>query len=337
MSAVSDKKVARSSAVAPRAHGATTPVVSVVVPVYNEESGVRELIARIVAACQRLGVTYEIIAVNDGSADGTLGHLVDLSREFPALRVIDLIRNFGHMPALSAGLASARGAAVIAMDGDLQDPPELIPSLYEEWTRGNEVVYARRQGGEDSFVKRLGSKLFYDVIARLTRRRIPSNVGTYGLMDRRIVHVLNALPERSRFIAGLRSWVSGRYTYVDYHRSARRHGSSRVGFLGLVALASSALVSFSRAPLRLASLISLSCAAVMFVIGSAAVVIRLTTHDAIPGWATYTTLIGFMGFVQSLVLAAMAEYLGVIFEEVKARPLYLVRSEYVRGEPLTSD
>jgi len=177
---------------------------------------------------------------------------------------------------------------------------------------------------------RLGTRLFY-LLLRVARTSIPENAGTFGLMDRSVVDVLNALPERSRFFAGLRSWVGGRQAFVPYERQARGHGRSRVGTLGLLSLAQAALTSFSKVPLRFASLLSLFCGFVMFMVGITAIAVRIFTPLGVPGWATYTTLIGMMGFVQSVILAAIAEYVGVIFDEVKGRPLYVVRSEFRSG------
>jgi glycosyltransferase involved in cell wall biosynthesis len=234
------------------------------------------------------------------------------------------------MSALSAGLALAKGDAVVVMDGDLQDPPELIPELVDCWRGGADVVYGLRTRRQEGLLRRVATRFFYWLL-RASRTSIPENVGTLGVMDRRVVEILNALPERSRFFAGLRWWVGGRQAFVAYERSARGHGRSRVGALGLFSLAQTALTSFSKVPLRLASLFSLVCGMVLFLVGITAILIRVFTPLGIPGWATFTTLIGMMGFVQSIVLAVIAEYVGIIFDEVKARPLYVVRNEFRSG------
>jgi glycosyltransferase involved in cell wall biosynthesis len=305
-------------------------LLSVVVPLFNEEQGISELVERTVAGCRAASGRFELVLVNDGSRDATLARLVEWSCRVGELRIVDLNRNYGHMPALFAGLAAAEGDAVVVMDGDLQDPPEVIPDLVTRWREGADVVYGLRTRRHDGLLLGLGTRLFY----RLLRRScvaIPEHVGTFGLMDRSVVDVLNALPERSRFFAGLRSWVGGRQEYVPYERQKRGHGRSRVGLLGLVSLAETALISFSKLPLRAASGLSLLCAIVMLLVGVTAIAIRAFTSLGVPGWATYTTLIGLMGFVQSLTLALIAEYVGVIFDEVKARPLFVVRSEFRRG------
>jgi dolichol-phosphate mannosyltransferase len=312
---------------------AREPLLSVVVPLFNEEQAVDELVARTEASCRAAVESFELVMVNDGSRDATLARLVELSCRVRELRVVDLYRNYGHMQALFAGLSAARGDAVIVMDGDLQDPPEVIPAFVARWREGADVVYGLRTRRQDGALRNLATRLFYRLLGT-AETSIPAQAGTYGLLDRRVVDVLNALPERSRFYAGLRSWVGGRQDFVPYERRSRGHGRSRVGVLGLVALAETALISFSKVPLRAASALSLLCAIVLLVVGVTAILIRAFTSLAIPGWATYTTLIGLMGFVQSLTLAILAEYVGVIFDEVKQRPLFVVRSEFRRGAPV---
>lgn len=308
-------------------------LLSVVAPVFNEQDGVDELVSRLEASCSKTAASYELILVNDGSRDGTLTRLIALSESIPQLRVVDLFRNYGHMSALSAGMALAQGDAVVVMDGDLQDPPELIPELVDCWKGGADVVYGLRTRRHEGVARRLATRFFYWLL-RVSRTSIPENVGTFGVMDRRVVDILNALPERSRFFAGLRWWVGGKQAFVAYERSARGHGRSRVGTFGLFSLAQTALTSFSKVPLRLASLFSLVCGMVLFLVGVTAIAIRVFTPLGIPGWATFTTLIGMMGFVESIVLAVIAEYVGIIFDEVKARPLYIVRGEFRSGTPV---
>lgn len=308
------------------------PALSVVAPLYNEQEIVPELVRRIVDACRALELTFEIVIVNDGSRDHTLEALIRETQRVPELRVVDLFRNFGHMPALSAGLAAARGEAVIVMDGDLQDPPELIPQFVAAWREGADVVYGLRTARYESSLKRALISAFYWLLNKTTETKIPTQVGTFGLMDREVVNVLNQLPERSRYFAGLRAWVGGKQSFVPYERPDRQTGNSRVGAQGLFRLARTALISFSKVPLRYASILSLTSGLVLFLIGTWAIIEKLFTNNAIPGWATYTTLIGFMGFVQSLVLSAISEYVSVIFDEIKQRPLFVVRTEYTNGE-----
>ena len=309
------------------------PVLSVVVPLFNEEALAEELVLRTLKSCRSLEVPFELLLVNDGSLDGTLRRLVEMSRRFPELRVVDLLRNFGHMPALSAGIFLAQGQAVVTMDGDLQDPPELIPKLFARWKEGAEVVYAVRVAREEAPLQKAATGIFYWILDRISETPIPKQVGTFGLMDRKVADLLNRLPERDRFFAGLRSWAAGREASVPYGRPDRPFGRSRVGTRGLFRLARTAMVSFSKVPLRYASALSLGFGLLLFGVGLWAVLEKLFTDRAIPGWATYTTMLGMFGFVQSLVLAILAEYVAVIFDEVKRRPAYVVRQEYARGEP----
>ena len=311
-------------------------LLSMVAPVYNEVAIVEELVTRLAAAGAAAECPFEIVIVNDGSTDGTLARLVALSRSVPQLRVLDLARNFGHMPALDAGVRGARGDVVVVLDGDLQDPPELIPEMLERWREGLDVVYGLRTARGESLPRRLANAAFYRLLSRLADTEIPQQVGTFGLMDRWVVDALIAMPERSRFFAGLRAWVGGATGSVEYERPDRRDDRSRVGLGGLVQLARTALISFSKVPLRAAAGLSALAGFVLFCVGVSAIVIRLATDLAIPGWATSTTMIGMMGFVQGLALAMIAEYVAVIFDEIKARPLGLVRHEFRGGSRAVS-
>ena len=312
-------------------HILSSPQLSVVVPLYNEQEIVGELVQRIVETCRSLTMTFEVVIVNDGSRDQTLQCLIGLSLTVPELRVVNLLRNFGHMSALDAGVASAHGQAVVVMDGDLQDPPELIPQFVKEWQQGADVVYGLRTARNETATKRHLISGFYWLLGNITETKIPKQVGTFGLMSRRVVDILNAMPERSRYFAGLRAWIGGQQAFVAYERPDREGGGSRVGAQGLFRLARTALISFSKVPLRYASILSLVTGLALFLVGASAVLVKIFTNLAIPGWATSTALIGFMGFVQSLVLATIAEYVAVIFDEVKARPTFLIREEFSHG------
>ncbi len=308
------------------------PVLSVVTCLHNEERVVGELVQRVARSCRSLDAPFEFVVVNDGSDDDTLPRLILLSREVPELRVANLFRRFGHMPAVSAGLALARGDAVVVMDGDLQDPPELIPDFYRQWRGGADVVYGLRTRRRESLPRRIATGCFYALLDRISDTPIPRQTGTFGLMDRRVVQILNAMPERHRYLAGMRAWIGGKQSLVPYERPDRAHGASRVGVVGLIRLARAAIFSFSKVPLRMAGLFSLLCGLVLFLVGSTAIAIRLLTSLAIPGWATYTTLLGMFGFCQSVVLAVVSEYIAIIYDEIKLRPLFLVREEYAGGQ-----
>ncbi len=305
---------------------------SVVAPLFNEEILAPELIRRLAESCRQTKIPFEIIIVNDGSTDSTLPTLVNLSRSVPELRVINLFRRFGHMPALSAGLSAARGRAVIVMDGDLQDPPELVPQFLEQWQKGSEVVYGLRKSRREPFATRCFIALFYFLLDKISDTPIPKQAGTFCLMDRQVVDILNAMPEKERYFAGLRAWVGGRQATIPYDRPDRPMGKSRVGLHGMLRLAKTALISFSKTPLRCASILSILYGFTLFMIGLSAIIVKLFTNLAIPGWATTTALLGMTGFIQGLLLAIIAEYIAVIFDELKARPLFLIREEFSNGE-----
>ena len=304
---------------------------SVVAPLFNEEEAVAELVRRIVEACRPLEVPYELVVVDDGSQDRTLERLVQQSRVHPELRVIRLSRNFGPMAAVQAGVAAARGAAVVTIDGDLQDPPELIPKLFAQWKEGADVVVAQRVAREEGWLQKTGTRLFYWLLDRMAEAPVPKQAGIFGLMDRRVADVVRRMPERQRFFAGLRAWAGGRQAVVLYNRQSRDYGESKMGTGRLFRLARMALVSFSKTPLRLASLASLVFSLLLLSIGLTALMIRLFTNLATPGWATFTTLLGMIGSVQSVLLAILSEYVAVLFDEVKGRPLYVVQEEFAQG------
>ena len=306
--------------------------ISIVVPLFNEAEILSELMRRIEESARSLQIPFEIVAVNDGSSDNTLPRLIEIGRRLPELRIVNLFRNFGHMPALSAGLNLARGEAVVAMDGDLQDPPELIPQFVAKWRAGADIVYGLRTHREESFFQQKATTLFYWLLDKLSERPIPKQAGTFCLMNRTTVDLLNRMPERDRYFAGLRAWVGGTQSFVTYERPRRAAGKSRVGTAGLIRLGRTALFSFSKIPLRYASLFSLLFGFILFAVGLTAVVKRLFTNLAIPGWATTTTLLGMIGFVQSLLWAIMSEYIATIFDEIKGRPLFIVREEIVGGQ-----
>jgi glycosyltransferase involved in cell wall biosynthesis len=313
--------------------GAWPGLVSVVAPVYNEEDTVAELVDRICLACRAANSPFEVVIVDDGSRDDTLRRLIELSSVTPELYVVGLSRNFGYTPAQSAGLRAARGEAVVIMDGDLQDPPEVIPELVREWMTGRDVVFAKRRTRRDGVAMRVAARIYYWLLARIADAPIPEQSGTFSLLDRRVVDALNSFPERTRYFVGLRAWVGGSQGEVTYDRQPRRSGRSRLALRGRFRLAEAAYLAFSKTPLRVASLLSLVTALALFSVGVFAIVVRLFfARAAVPGWAATTVLIGTMGFMQSLILAAIAEYVGVVFDEVKGRPLYLVRGEYHRGQ-----
>jgi dolichol-phosphate mannosyltransferase len=309
------------------------PDLSIVVPLFNEEENVGELYRRLVAALDALWLSFELLFVNDGSNDTTAMLLDELRRRDPRVVPLHLSRNFGHQPAISAGVAHARGQAVLIMDGDLQDPPEVLGRFIERWREGYEVVYAVRTRRKENFVKRAGYYFFYRLLRAVSDIDIPLDSGDFCLMDRKVVDVLNHLPERMRFLRGLRTFVGFRQIGVTYPRAAREAGTPKYTFRALVRLALDGIISFSSAPLNLVTYLGLISGASAIAILIWLVLdawIRVQTPS---GWATAIVVFLFMGAVQLLSLGIVGEYVRRIFLEVKGRPAYIVRGAPVE-EPM---
>jgi glycosyltransferase involved in cell wall biosynthesis len=302
------------------------PLLSVVIPIYNEQATLSELYRRLthVLSENLAERAYEIVFVNDGSTDGSIQILSELHADDPTVKVVNLSRNFGHQAALTAGLDYAKGDAVICMDGDVQDPPEIIPTLVERWRDGNDVVYAVRKLRKEGFIKRGCYAAFYRLLRRLSMVSIPLDAGDFALMDRRVVDCLKALPERSRFIRGLRTWVGFRQAGVEYEREKRFAGVPKYTWSKLVHLAVSGLLSFSALPLRMATAVGfmISLCSLLGII--VALYLKLFTDLAIPGWTATVIPILVLGGIQLLSIGILGEYIAQIFDEVKRRPLYLV-------------
>lgn len=308
------------------------PKISVVVPLFNEQENLNELHRRLRASLDPLELEAELVFVNDGSTDSTTQMVHMLAHSDPGVVGIQLSRNFGHQAAVSAGLAHATGDAVIIMDGDLQDPPEVLSQFIERWKHGADVVYAIRTKRKEGFFKRLAYAAFYRLLHKLSDIEIPLDSGDFGLMDRKVVDALLALPERQRFIRGLRSFVGFRQEGLLYERAGREAGKPKYTLNALIRLAMDGLISFSGAPLNLITYLGLgSCAAALMLIGW--VLERAIVGQRPPeGWASTMVVVLFLGSVQLLSLGIIGEYLRRIFVEVKGRPTFLIR-EVVRQKP----
>ena len=299
---------------------------SAVVPIYNEEESLPELYRRLVAVLAPLASSFELVLVNDGSRDHSARILDSLAASDERCRVLHLSRNFGHQAALAAGLAHARGRAVVVLDADLQDPPELVGPMLDAWRAGNDIVYARRTSRQrESASKRLFAWGYYRILRRLTDVDIPTDTGDFCLMDRQVVDLLNGMPERNRYVRGLRAWVGFRQTAVDYERPPRFAGEPKYNFRRSFALAVNGVLSLSKAPLRVATWLGVFVSLVSFLLGIWFIVLRLTVGFEVRGWASTTVIILFLGGVQLLTIGVIGEYLGRIYDEVKQRPLYVVR------------
>lgn len=300
-----------------------TPTLSIVIPIYNEAGLLEELWDRLRVALDPLGLHWEVIFIDDGSRDETWSVLERLARTDYRIRALGLSRNFGHQIAISAGLEWARGDAVVIMDGDLQDPPELIPEFVRQWQAGYEVVYAIRARREASALKRLAYRAFYRLLARMAEVDIPLDAGDFGLMDRRVVEVLRRMPERNRFVRGLRSWAGFRQIGLPYVRPARARGRSKYSWRRLFRLALDGLVAFSTVPLRLATWVGFLVSGVSFV-GIVLYLYRYFTTPRVPGFTSLIIALLFLGGIQLITIGIIGEYIGRIYDEVKQRPLYVV-------------
>jgi dolichol-phosphate mannosyltransferase len=302
------------------------PKYSLVIPVYNEEKSIPELYRRLSAVMDQLGEPMELILVNDGSRDRTITLLRDLHEKDPRVCYLSLARNFGHQIAVTAGLNFVRGEAIVVLDADLQDPPELIPVLIEKWQQGYQVVYAQRtKRHKESWFKRLPAYVFYRLLRRLADIEIPLDTGDFCLMDRCVVDVLNSMPERNRYIRGLRSWIGFRQTSVCYERDPRFAGEVQYTFRKSLSLAAIGLISFSRVPLRLSTYVGLIAAAVALLMALLVLYWRIVAPSSrLTGLATIMIAIFFLGAVQLVSIGILGEYVGRIYEEVKGRPLYVL-------------
>ena len=300
------------------------PAISVVVPVFNEQATLDALVLRLTGALEATGDSFEVVFVNDGSRDRSAEMLRLHHEKDSRLKSIMLSRNFGHQVAVTCGLDHAQGDAVIVMDGDLQDPPEVLPGMIARWREGFDVVYAVRRRRKEMWAKVLAYKFFYWLLHRVSYLDIPLDSGDFSLMDRRVVELLATMPERNRFVRGLRTWVGLRQTGFEYERDARFAGESKYSFTKLMRLAFDGLVSYSFVPLRMVSnigmLVSLSALAYMLYL----LLARAFGDTTIQGWTSTVVIVLFLGGIQLLSLGIIGEYIGRIFDEVKQRPQYVV-------------
>jgi len=305
-------------------------VLSVVVPLYNERGNVVPLLERLGAVTQRLRDAYdfEIVLVNDGSTDGTLTAIRGEMQRRPHMVLVNLSRNFGHQLAATAGMEIARGDGIVLMDGDLQDPPELIDAFVRKWREGYDVVYAVRRSrqGESRF-KVWTARMFYRVIKRLTKVSIPLDTGDFRLMSRRVVEALRRSPERHRFLRGMVSWVGFNQVAIQYDRDVRHAGTTKYPLPKMIRFAMDGITSFSDIPLRFASYFGFTVSAVAFIYALIVVAFKLFSLKPpgyTPGWASTIVAVLFLGGVQLMSLGILGEYLGRVYDEVKGRPLYLI-------------
>lgn len=302
---------------------------SLVIPCYNEEENLAFLFEKLTSVLKPLNITYEIICINDGSKDNTLKCLVNYREKDQHIKIINLSRNFGKEAALTAGLDFAKGMATIPIDADLQDPPELIIELLEKWREGYDVVYGvRRSRDGESFIKKFTANLFYKLIGKISSVPIPADTGDYRLLDYKVLEVFKKIPERNRFMKGLFSWVGFKQTAVYFDRLPRNKGKTSFNYWKLWNFALDGITSFSSIPLKVWSYFGLFISSISLIYGSFLVLKTIILGIDVPGYASTLVVILFLGGIQLITLGVIGEYIARIYEEVKARPLYLVRETY---------
>lgn len=313
--------------------------ISVLIPVYNEEEVLLCLYERTIKVLEQLGVSYEIIFVDDCSDDNSLEIMKGLNNKNPRVKIISFSRNFGHQIAVTAGLRYASGDCVVVMDGDLQDPPEIIGEMIKKWQQGFGVVYGVRRERKEIWIKRACYKIFYILLHRLTPLHIPRDAGDFCLMDKRIVGEMRKLSEEKPFVRGLRSWVGFRQIGIEYKRDLRGKGVSKYSIIGLFTLAFDGILSFSSIALRIAIItgLTVSCISVAYAIYIVAnrVLILFGFIDAtrlVPGWASLACSILFLMGMQFIFMGILGEYVGRVFMQVKGRPLFIVSEEVGFGD-----
>jgi dolichol-phosphate mannosyltransferase len=302
------------------------PTFSFVIPIHDEEESLRELHHRLSSLLETLDAAAEVILVDDGSRDASYPIMLDLNRLDPRFKVVRLSRNFGHQVAITAGLDLARGEAVIVMDGDLQHPPEVVPELIARWREGYEIVYGVMEERPEGWLKRTTARLYYRLLGRLSDVHVPVSAGDFRLVDRAALDAFRAMRERNRYLRGMFSWVGFRQIGVPYRCPPRFAGRSKYRFRHMLKLARDGIVGFSNLPLQLVLNAGFVVSIASFLVGIAAIVAKAANAFTVPGWASIVVIVSFMGGVQLIVLGVMGEYVARIYDEVKQRPLYVVRS-----------
>lgn len=305
----------------------TKPIYSLVIPIYNEEENLTEMYRRLINVIEQVDGEVELILIDDGSRDRSLSMIRELHHHDSRVRYLSFARNFGHQIAVTAGLNFVQGKSIIVMDADLQDPPELILTMIEKWQQGYQVVYAQRLSRKkETWLKRFTAYAFYRILRRLAKVDIPADTGDFCLMDRQVVDVLNAMPERNRYIRGLRAWVGFRQTAIPFERDPRFAGKVKYTFGKSWALAVDGIISFSTVPLRLATYIGMLSSGIAMLMILLVLYWRLVDPiSPLIGYTLITIAMFFLGSIQLICIGILGEYIGRIYEEVKGRPIYTLK------------
>ncbi|MEW5705270.1 MAG: glycosyltransferase family 2 protein [Actinomycetota bacterium] len=300
---------------------------SLVIPIYNEEETLAELHKQISELINQLDGNTEVILVDDGSRDHSYPMMLDIHQQDPRFKIVHFARNFGHQIAISAGMDLASGQAVIIMDADLQDPPGVVLDLIAKWKEGYEIVYGVRESRQgETYFKKATASLFYRLLRRLTDVDIPVDVGDFRLVDRKALDAFKALREHNRYVRGMFSWIGFKQTGVRYVRSERFAGQTKYPLRKMLKFAIDGIVSFSNAPLRLALNLGFLFSGLSILVGIVSVFLKIFGVNLIPGWTSLIVGISFLGGIQLIVMGMLGEYIGRIYEEVKDRPLYVIRN-----------
>ena len=307
---------------------------SVIIPIYNEETNIPTLYERLRGVLDPMGLRYEFIFINDGSRDKSLQLVQTLALRDERVRFIDFSRNFGHQIAVTAGLDLSVGEAVVIIDADLQDPPELIVPLYQKLQEGYEVVYAKRRSRQgESAAKKLTAKLFYRILASITNISIPVDTGDFRIISRKVVDALKQMPEQNKFIRGQISWIGYRQTYVEYDRAERAGGETGYTYRKMIRLALDGITGFSDAPLKAATIGGFLVSGVAFVVMLYTLYSRFVSGNYQPGWASLMVSILFLGGVQLIAVGIIGEYIARLSANVRQRPLYIISDTNIDTEP----
>jgi dolichol-phosphate mannosyltransferase len=306
---------------------------SIVIPIYNEEENIDSLINRLRTVVAQMQISCEYIFVNDGSKDHSFQLIKNLALADPAVKYIDFSRNFGHQIAVSAGLDLAAGDRVAIIDADLQDPPELIIEMFAKMDQGYEVVYAKRNNRNgESWLKKFTAKVFYRILKSITSVKIPVDTGDFRIIDRKVVNVLNQMPEHNKFLRGQISWIGFKQTYVEYNRNVRQAGSTGYTYKKMIRLALDGITSFSNFPLKVASICGFVVSGIAFIVMIYALYSRYITKDYVEGWTSTIISVLFLGGIQLISIGIIGEYISRLSENARNRPLYIINETNIKKE-----
>lgn len=307
--------------------------ISVIIPVYNEEKNIQHLYDRLTQVMGNLNVTYELIFVNDGSNDASIGLIKVLAKKNTEVKYIDFSRNFGHQIAVTAGLDKTIGDAVVIIDADLQDPPELINEMYKKRKEGFEVIYAKRKKRKgESFLKLWTAKIFYRLLSKLTSISIPVDTGDFRMIDKKIVEVLREMPEKNKYLRGQISWVGFNQTFVEYNREERQAGTTGYTYRKMLNFALDGITSFSDVPLKVVTYFGFMVSIVAFLVSVYALIVKLVWNDSVAGWSSLMIAILFIGGIQMIAVGIIGEYLSRMNHNIRNRPLYIIKDSNINTE-----